>query len=359
MRIDEAVGAGIERGLTLPADWYTDESVLEREQELIFGHAWQYVGPLDDLARPGDFLTARLGRVPVIVVRDRDEELRAFVNVCRHRGSELVLVERGNRNSIQCHYHAWTYGLDGRLRAAPRADEQDGFEPELYSLVPLPLDTWGPLVFVSARRDSQPLPQVLGELPAIVEDAGLDLSRLRLRERSEYVIEANWKVVVDNYLECYHCPVAHPSFTALIDVERYETTEYELFSLQRGPARESERGPYAVGGAVEDGLYAFVWPNFTLNVYPGPGNVSVNLFVPLDGRRTLARFHYFFADEVTDAEVREFAAFVDQVQREDVVLCESVQRGLSSGFFDRGRLMLPRERGLQHFHRLVYGALAG
>jgi choline monooxygenase len=170
---------------------------------------------------------------------------------------------------------------------------------------------------------------------------------------------ANWKVVVDNYLECYHCPVAHPSFSDLIDLDQYTIREYDLFSTQTGPmtdkARQGDRkGLYAVGAGVENGFYVFLWPNFMLNIYPGPGNVSLNLILPRGTGQTRAVYEYCFVDEVSAGEVEQFISFIDQVQREDIVLCESVQRGLSSGYFEQGKLMLSRERALRHFQKLVY-----
>src|SRR5262245_3253246 len=216
----------IESGRTLPASWYTGRDVLDRELQRIFRRSWQYAGATAELAAPGEFVTVRTGRVPVVLVRGTDGELRAFVNVCRHRGSELVLQERGCRKSLQCHYHAWTYGLDGALRAAPGSRDEDGFDPGEYSLLPVAAEAWGPWVFVNPDRDAAPLADTLGLLPGILADAGLDLDVLRPRGASSYEIAANWKVVVDNYLECYHCPTAHPAFADMIDLSQYTVDEY-------------------------------------------------------------------------------------------------------------------------------------
>jgi phenylpropionate dioxygenase-like ring-hydroxylating dioxygenase large terminal subunit len=357
------IGEGLEKGYTLPAEWYTDPAVFAREKARIFRRSWQYVGLTEQVARPGDFFTATLGDVPVVTLRGEEGQIRAFANVCRHRGSQLVLAECGSRKTLQCHYHAWTYNLDGTLRAAPGAKDEPGFDPGMFSLVPLPVDTWGPFIFVNPDRDAAPLADTLGALPGLVTATGLELSAIRRRVRRTYDIAANWKVVVDNYLECYHCPVAHPGFCDLIDVNDYEVTEYEHFSTQQGKVRQSARegrepNLYNASQGVQDGFYAYLWPNFTLNIYPGPGNVSLNLFVPLATDRTLAVYDYCFADAVSAEEEQAFVRFVDQVQREDTVLCESVQRGLSSGYFDRGRLMLKREKALRHFQRLVYRSLA-
>ena len=353
--------AALERGETLPASWYTDPAYYAREQERIFRHSWQYVGLTEQLAKPGDFFTARAGDVPIVVARDQQGMLRGYVNVCRHRGSQLVNAEQGNRTTLQCGYHAWTYDLDGSLRAAPGMRDEPEFDKACYALVPVQVDAWGPFIFANPDPNAPLLASVLGDLPAMVDATGLRLDAIRRRVRRTYDIAANWKVVVDNYLECYHCPVAHPGFSDLIDLKSYAVAEYEYFSTQAGPptksAREGKAGLYDISGDVDAGFYAFLWPNFTLNIYPGPGNVSLNLFLPVDTNRTLAVYDYCFSNAVPEKEIEEFTRFIDQVQEEDVVLCESVQRGLRSGFFDRGRLM-QSERMLAHFQKLVYRFLA-
>ncbi|MBA2614374.1 MAG: aromatic ring-hydroxylating dioxygenase subunit alpha [Actinobacteria bacterium] len=355
------VAAAIREGYTLPGAWYTDDSVFAEERRRIFHRTWQYAGPAAAVAEPGDFLTHRTGAVPLVVVRDTDGALNAFVNVCRHRGAEVVLAERGNRKTLQCHYHAWTYGLDGCLRAAPGEKEQVDFDRSEFSLVRVQAETWGPFLFVNPVAGAPPLAETLGELPAIVNASGLDFDGLQLRETAEYDTAANWKAIVDNQLECYHCPVAHPAFAALVDTDDYTTEEFPTFTVQRGRVRDSARGgdgPYRISAGVDESFYVFLWPNFALNVYPGPGNVSVNVFLPLEPGRTLARYHYYFADAVSDDDLAEFVGFIDQVQREDIVLVESVQRGLGSGFYDRGKLFAGREDALRYFQRLVAGALA-
>jgi phenylpropionate dioxygenase-like ring-hydroxylating dioxygenase large terminal subunit len=349
----------LDAGYTLPASWYTDPSVYDREKGTIFHRCWQYVGLTESVPEHGDFLTAALGDVPIVIVRDVDGSLRGFVNVCRHRGSTLVLEERGCKKSIQCHYHAWTYGLDGSLRAAPGSKAEPGFDASEFSLVPIAVDTWGPFIFVNPDYHAAPLSETLGDLPRQVAETGLDLNRIHLRQRAVYDMKANWKIVVDNYLECYHCPVAHPGFSDLIDLDQYVIQEYDLFSTQTGPPTDRAKmgdaaGLYSIGDGVENGFYAFLWPNFMVNIYPGPGNVSLNLIQPLATGETRAIFEYCFVDGVADAEVADFIAFIDQVQREDIVLCESVQRGLRSGYFDQGTLFLSRERALRHFQKLVY-----
>lgn len=363
-RPDPRLREALEQGYTLPARWYTSEDVFRLEQRRLFRRSWLYAGLTEQVAAPGDFFTYSAGDLSIIVLRDHDGVLRGFVNVCRHRGSELLLEPCGHRTTIQCHYHAWTYNLDGTLRAAPAAKEEPGFRKEEHSLFPVQVETWGPFIFVNPDAHAGPLGALLGELPDLVRATGIRLDALRRRVRRTYDIRANWKVVVDNYLECYHCPTAHPGFCDLIDVNSYEVTEYEWFSTQGGALKSSAKegksksALYDVSGEVREGFYAYLWPNFTLNIYPGPGNVSLNLFVPVAVDRTLAIYDYCFVESVSEQEERDFVRFIDQVQDEDVVLCESVQRGLSSGYFDQGKLMLSREKGLRHFQRLVYDTLS-
>src|SRR5262249_48634927 len=177
---------------TLPWSWYTDPNVLRLEQERIFTRTWQYVGHTGQAAEPGSFFTAMAGRTPILVTRARDEELRAFLNVCRHRGS-TVAEGSGQRETLQCRYHAWTYGLDGKLRAAPRSERELGFEEEELSLVQLALNTWGPFVFVNPDVDAPPLADALGPVPAQVAEV-LDVDSLEFRFRSEFEVDSNWKV---------------------------------------------------------------------------------------------------------------------------------------------------------------------
>ncbi len=202
---------------TIPWSWYTDPAVLEIERERIFRRSWQYVARQDEVAESGSFVATRVGDVPVVLVRDEEGTLRAFLNVCRHRGS-LVCEGSGKRATLQCPYHAWTYGLDGKLVAAPRFAREGGTDHERLGLVQLSLDTWGPLVFVNPDVDAAPLAEFLEDAPAKIAQAGIDLDALRFTQRYDVELDANWKISAENFLECYHCSVAHPGFSAVMDV---------------------------------------------------------------------------------------------------------------------------------------------
>jgi phenylpropionate dioxygenase-like ring-hydroxylating dioxygenase large terminal subunit len=345
---------------SLPWSWYADDAVLRAEQERIFRRAWQYVGHLGQAAEPGSYFTGRAGLLPVVVTRDRDGALRAFVNVCRHRGFEVAQGE-GRRGALQCGYHAWTYGLDGRLRAAPRADREPGFDPEELSLVSVQVGTWGPFVFVNPDLEAPPLAETLGPLPELVAAAGLDVDALRHHHRVDSELDANWKIVCENYLECYHCAVAHPGFSAMVDVspDAYTLEASGAVSTQLGPLRENGTNAYDPEGEVERGQFHFVWPNLTINILPGRPNVSLGPVDPVTPGRTARFLDYFFAPDAEAAWIEELLAFDDQVGAEDRALVEGVQRGVSSGALEHGRLMSDAERLIVRFQRQVAEALAG
>jgi choline monooxygenase len=350
----------LDAGATLPADWYSDPAVLRLEEERIFGRTWQYAGRADLVAEPGSYFTSFAGHIPVVVVRDRSETLRAFVNVCRHRG-HIVADGAGHRNALQCPYHAWTYDLDGTLRAAPRSEREPGFDASCYSLLPVAVAAWGPLVFVNPDPDAAPLEEALGPLPGFVAGSGLELDRLRFRQRSEWEIAANWKIVLENYLECYHCPVAHPGFSKVIDVDvdAYELRSDGLVSSQFGPVRDSASGNGGDAPSGQTTQYHLLWPTTTLNIDPGPGNLSVDVTRPAGTERSIGFTEYFFYEEVPDETAAQMIEFAAQVGREDASLVESVHRGLASGMVPQGRLLTSSEHLIQHFQRLVHDALTG
>ena len=350
-----AEGGGYARAVekTLPYGWYTDPDILERERERIFLPAWQYVGHVGQLAEPGFFAT-QLDRTPVVVTRDSDGVVRGFVNVCRHRGFALAEGE-GSRETLQCPYHAWTYELDGRLRKAPRSEEEPDFPQDELGLVPVAVDTWGPFVFANAGPDPEPLGDALGSLPAQVEELGLDVGSLVHYSRWEAEVAANWKIVSENFLECYHCQVAHPAFSELIDVspEAYLLSTDGRLSTQHGPARA-----IAPTKELPRAQFHFLWPNLGINIFLGHPNFSIGPFVPLTPDRTYRFLDYFFGPDVEPAWIDELLAFDQQVGHEDVGLVEGVQRGVASGAVEHGVLMSHSEQLIAHFQALTAAALA-
>ncbi|MGE5689186.1 MAG: aromatic ring-hydroxylating oxygenase subunit alpha [Pseudomonadota bacterium] len=352
--METAAGTG-----TLPYAWYVDGAVARAEQERIFRRTWQYVGHAGQAPDPGTFFSGRCGDVPVLVTRARDGRLRAFLNVCRHRGSLLVDGE-GRRATVQCPYHAWTYDLDGTLRNAPRAAAEPGLSTDGLGLVALALDTWGPFVFVNPDVDAAPLAETLEDLPELVAAAGLDVHALAFHHRAETAYDANWKLCCENYLECYHCQVAHPGLVEVLDVapDAYQLDERRRFSTQVGPVRADTSGAFDPHGEIARGQFHFLFPNVTINLAPGRPNLSIGPVLP-DGATRATRFlDYFFAPSVDDAWIEEFLAWDDRVGAEDTTLVERVQRGVRSGMLDGGVLLPRSERLVAHFDRLVADALA-
>jgi choline monooxygenase len=360
-----ALEHSLDDGWTLPAGWYTspDVSVLERER--IFSSAWAYAGPAEWVTEPGSYFATQIGHVPVAIVRGSDGVLRGLVNVCRHRG-HLVVEGSGCRATLQCPYHAWTYDLDGALLRAPRADREPGFDPTGISLAPISVGTWGPFVFASPAPDAPPLDAWLGEIPSIVAASGLDVDAIRFHSHHEWRIEANWKVVLENFLECYHCPTAHPGFSKVIDVspDAYELAVHATFSSQIAPVRPAAlegngNAPYTPSGDVKQSQYHFLFPSTTINIAPGIPNISLERYLPTGLRQTLEVTDYYFGVNASAAAIEELMAWDTQVAGEDVSLVQSVQLGLESGAVPQGQLMSSSEQLIADFQRRIHDALVG
>ena len=352
-------------GATLPAQWYTDPAILRLEQERIFKRHWQYAGRIDQVAEPGTWFSCLAGTIPVVVTRDPSGELHAFINVCRHRG-HVIATGEGHRETLQCPYHAWTYGLDGALRKAPRSEREADFDPELFSLLPVQIEAWGPLLFVNPDPAAPPLSEALGPLPGHVAAAGVELDRLRFRERREWSIAADWKIAMENYLECYHCPVAHPGFSKVIDVDpdAYLLASEGLVSSQFGAPRPKAlegdgRAPYDPRGEVVQAQYHLLWPTTTINIEAGRGNLSVDTTKPNGPGRAVGSTDFFFYEDVPEETAVSMMEFAMQVGLEDSGLVEAVQLGLESGMVPQGRLLLSSEHLIQHFQSLVFEAITG
>jgi choline monooxygenase len=357
-------------GYALPGDWYTDPAIFALEKNLIFLRSWQYAGLTQQIPNPGDYFRCRAGHVPLVIVRDDARVIHAHVNVCRHRGHEVVTQSKGNRKTLQCQYHGWTYGLDGALRAAPRYNDHLSAKESDLCLSSIRVSTLGPFIFVNPDLRAAPLDDKFGNWLKLVEDTGIDLeAMLKPSERREYELDSNWKVAVDNFLECYHCALNHPGLREILDLtEDYWFEEYEYFSMQ-GPKttkasslesapsgrRPAVKGRGLVSGDGLNGHFSFLWPNLIFSILPD--GVTINVILPLGLERSLHVRHYCFPDWVSDQDRKDFMAFMDNIVAEDQPLCASVQRGLESGFYRSGPLSSSCEPSLRHFQRLVYRSL--
>src|SRR6267143_622291 len=273
----------IECAQTLASRFYTDPTILEIEKSRIFQRTWQLVGTLSQscgevngvkrtISDPESFFTADVAGEPIIVVRDKQGTLRAFSNVCRHRAGPIALGS-GCKNVLRCQYHGWTYTLDGRLIGTPDVEGVEFFDRSTMSMVPLRLETWEQFIFVNFDAQAEPLAAFLGEIP--LQARGFQFEGLQLAERRDYVIECNWKVYVDNYLEGYHIPIAHPGLMREIDYAQYRVETFRYYSKQHAPIRELKPGEVPgrdrryirMPGAEEDALYYWLFPNTMLNIY--------------------------------------------------------------------------------------------
>ena len=349
------------RARTLPARLYTDPEILALERERVFGRTWQLVARADQLDAPGKFACAEVAGESIVVTRDGHGVLRAFHNVCLHRAGP-VASGCGQRKTLQCGYHGWTYGLDGRLVRAPEMEGVEGFRPAELALRPVRVETWGPLVFANLDPEAPPLATFLGSIPT--RAAPLRLGDMRWVTAKDWVIDCNWKVYVDNYLEGYHLPIVHPQLFKELDYEQYRTETERFMSIQHAPLRPvagARERHYQPAAPEDDAQYYWIFPNLMLNCYQR--QLQTNLIVPLGEARTLTRFEWFAldppADPATDPRWRDLAAFSDEIQAEDIGICEAVQRNLRSRAYVQGRYSVRRENGLHHFHQLLKEFLTG
>ncbi|MEZ5773949.1 MAG: SRPBCC family protein [Hyphomicrobiaceae bacterium] len=359
------------RSFTLPASWYTDPAIYEREKRAIFYRTWQYVAHKSLFREAGDYVTVRICDQNIFVMKGGDGELRAFYNVCRHRAHELLSEPFGNvRSVIVCPYHAWTFEREGALRGARFATERPGFDKADYGLKRIRLEMFCDCVFVNLDEGATSLAALAGEMEADIRARVPFLDRLKPAaiERDALgptVQKAGWKVVVDNYVECYHCEHAHPDFASLICMDKYELTCGRYWSRQVAGAIRHHNSAYEVDPArgYQSSAFWFLWPNTTFNILPGSEELAVFAVRPIDATSSSFEGHVLSADGTVHTARRDYA--VNVLGPEDFALCESVQRGLMSMGYSQGPIVAvdaslgEGEHGIHHFHRLVHEALTG
>ena len=359
----EGYDAVAARSASIGADCYIDPGYLEAEREQIFRRSWLYLCHEEALREPGSYMTASVQGRSIVAVRGEDGALRAFYNVCKHRGHEL-LTGAGRTRLITCPYHAWVYDLGGRLHRARRSELIENFDPGRIFLTPVQAEVFCHLVFVNLDPHAPPLAQQTDGLSREVTEYAPDLGALTFAHRLTYTVHANWKAVVDNFLECYHCPVAHRDFVSLVEMDTYKVTTHGIWSSHMARAGRRQNRAYGVADAsVTDHAVWYLWPNTTLMRYPGRGNFMVWRFVPVGPEETYEEFDIFFESAPPTGEEMEAIRFIDEVlQPEDIGLVESVQRGMRTPAFQRGRYLVDPERSglsehaVHHFHGLVLEA---
>ncbi|MEL6614708.1 MAG: SRPBCC family protein, partial [Bacteroidota bacterium] len=281
---------------------------------------------------------------------DREGEIRAYYNVCRHRGAPLATDASGCARMLQCKYHGWTYRLDGSLRGVPRFGHSDLFDKRDFGLQPVEVGVEAGLVFVRLVPGGPPLAETMRGIRQRI--APMDLEAMRYHTRVEYRIACDWKAYVDNYLEGYHLPLVHPELCDVLDAGAYRTETFDHYNLQHSPLREGDANVY--GDASDAAFYYWLFPATMLNILPG--RLQTNTVLPDGPGRCRVLFDYHYTEtDAPEAQQRigDDLAFSDRVQAEDIEICEHVQRGLASRGYDRGRFSPAQEEGVHHFQGLL------
>lgn len=325
---------------SMPSAWCTDPDVLARERAAVFAPHWHYVGSAAAVVERGTYMAADLGGLPIVITRDERGQLHALANVCRHRGHR-VADGCGARRTLQCRYHGWTYRLDGRLHRAPGLV----VDPEEARLRELAIASVGPLVFVCADPAAEPLGEVLGPFLSLVADvSGIDIERLEQRRSIVHVIDANWKVVAENFMECYHCPLVHAeTLPGYGNDDDYVVTAYDTLVTHR-----LDRDRFS---------WANLFPNTQLSAFGNHRAVVARQLVPDGVGRTRVTLDYWFDADVDRASETAYVDWFESVVAEDLPLCATVQEGLASGLLEHGLLHPDEESGPLWFERRIAAAL--
>jgi glycine betaine catabolism A len=356
----------------LPASWYRDPAHHERELEVFWYGRWIAVAREEEVAAAGDWKRVRVGRQSLIVLRDEADALRAFHNTCRHRGSVLCTEDNGRfaRKRIVCPYHAWTYDLEGRLVATPRRMETPDFRQEDFPLFEVHAQRWGGFVFINLARGPEPLAASVGERAARYERYGF--SELRIDKRIVVDVKANWKLLAENFSECFHCPPVHPEFCRIV-------TAYQdagAWGLRGTPESKPEykagaqtltldgtaRLPPFRGLKEEERkrLYAadMVLPNLFLNVHPD--YVNSQLMFPTGPEGVRMVYDWLFEPRhlpLSAPDLEHYVALWELTNRQDARNCEWQQEGLQSREFRHG-VYVPQEFDAHRFDEWVRRGLA-
>ncbi|HXV37786.1 MAG TPA: aromatic ring-hydroxylating dioxygenase subunit alpha [Myxococcota bacterium] len=345
---------------TLAGRYYRDPELLERELERIFFRSWLLAGRAEAAAKAGDFFRFDVGRESALVVRGRDAQLRAFHNVCRHRGARLCDESAGHfAGAIRCRYHAWSYALDGALRAVPNLHDSQPLEKRRFSLYPLALDCWQGFVFLRFDASGEPLLAALGALPE--RASAHPLASLRVGARAECVVEANWKILVENFMECYHCPGVHPELVDLVPL--YRTGEVDTAGSQPPEFREGAVTA-TLSGTTQRPIFAglrerpqqryhaeLVLPNLLLYLFPD--YVCARSLWPLSPTRTRIQSEWLFDSallERGDFDPSDAVDFMQRLGDQDWRVCEAVQRGVVSRAHRHG-VLLAQESEVEEIQR--------
>lgn len=327
---------------TISYNAYVDRDILAEEKQKIFYKDWIYVGHASQVENIGDFFTFDLAGEPLIISRDRTNELNAFFNICPHRGTRVEKGTEGNKKLFMCTYHGWTFHLDGKVNRTPNFNK-DEVDEQRHCLTHVKLEIYKSMIFVNLDENA---PSLQESYASWIEDLNkydfLDsLKKVKVEER---IVHANWKAIIDNYLECDHCQINHPGFAKTLDLKNYNTDLHDKYTCQYSGLKRAE------SDNEEQANFYWVWPNTMISIYPGEsGNITTSQIIPISPEKSRAIYTYYFQSEDLTDEQNDLIEFVDQVREEDFVLVELLQSGLHSQAFDSG-IYSPTEHAIKHFH---------
>ncbi len=329
---------------SLPASWYRDPEIWNRERKQIFAREWLWIGREDQLRKSGDYVTASPAGFPVFVIRHADGSLRGFHNVCRHRAAKILLDDAGHCDALRCPYHAWLYDFEGRLKNAPNFGETPDFPGTKLSLWPVRVATWLGLLFINMDEASPPLEQCLGAIKSQVEKYAPPAMVFDREITTE--VPCNWKNYVDNYQEGYHIPQIHPTLRRDLAWQ-----DYRIINTRHGSLHDVEPRK----GSGQPGVFGWQFPNFTFNFYFN--GVSFMRMDPLQPNRIRLVYNVFRPENVAREDFEKVIDYGRRVSEEDQQITPLIQENLNAGVYDVGPLSPRHENGLYHFHEMVRAAL--
>lgn len=336
----------IENSYTIPSEWYYKDEIFNLEKKTIFNKSWHLIGSQSKIPNPGDTIIYELFKNPIIIVRQEDSSIKAFYNVCQHRGGPIVRQDCSLK-FLQCKYHGWIYELDGALKKVRDFSEVENFNKKDYGLKSINIKIWMDMIFINLCKDnsfSMPFRDIEDHINP------LDISSYKYHSRVSYDIKSNWKTYIDNYLEGYHIPFVHPKLNKLIDYKSYQTQLFDNYSLQWSPIKP-ELSPYKIDkNSLNKAFYFTIFPNILLNI--APGRLQMNIVEPQSPKSCTVHFDYYFEDLSDKSIINDFN-FSEEIQQEDIQICQEVQKGLESNGFDRGRISKKSEKGLHHFQSIL------
>ena len=337
----------IKEAKTIPSKWYHSKKIFDLENKMIFFKSWHLVGSEGILKNPGDAVIEEVSNQPIIIIKQEDNSLKAFFNVCQHRGGPL-LTKNSCIKTLQCKYHGWIYNLNGELKKVREFENVEDFDFEDYNLKSINIKVWQGLIFINFNNRPNNLNSILKKISNRIRP--INFSKYTFYRSVSYHIKCNWKTYIDNFLEGYHIPFVHPKLNKVLDYKSYTTEIFKNHSLQFAPIN-SNISPYDKSTGLKNIAYYYtIFPNVLLNI--APGRLQTNVVKPTSPNSCVVDFNYYF-DKVSDEIIKNDIEFSNEVQLEDIKICEEVQKRLESKGYNQGRISPQSEKGLYHFQSVL------